>query len=306
MAGLTKREFLASVGAITGCAAVGQGFNPLLARAFAAELKKSPPVIWFAGSTCGGCSISALNAVNPAIDEIVLNLVTLHYHLNISAASGDMVFENLYHVMEEEKGNYIYVQEGAVPTAAQGRYCIAGEYHGKKITMLKLAADLARNAKAVVAAGVCASYGGIPAAPPNPTGVKPLSEIVGERVINVPGCPVHPDDLFGTLLYFLKNGMPELDAQGRPKIFFPNVHENCPLLPAFKREDFADNWGEQGKCYALLGCRGPDTFCNAPQRGWNSGINWCIKSGASCFGCTQPDFARAKGGLFDIVDRNSL
>lgn len=269
-------------------------------------MKSGPPVLWMAGGTCGGCSISALNAMNPTIEEVILNLVTLHYHVNIAAASGNMILDHVFDTMHKEKGNYIYIQEGTVPTAADGRFCIIGEHRGKPITMLAMAQALAANAQAVVAIGSCASYGGIPSAPPNPTGVKPLSEIVSNPVVNIPGCPVHPDDLFGTLLYYLKHGLPELDKYGRPKLFFPNLHDNCPLLPQFENENFAGNWGEKDKCLALLGCVGPTTHCNAAKRGWNNGINWCVKSGSRCIGCTEPTFAKSEAGLYDLIDADSI
>jgi len=296
---MDRREFLKSLGVVVAGASLTQVYNPLVAKALAETVKGAPPVIWFAGGTCGGCSISALNAMHPKIETILMDLITLHYHINISAGSGEVLMDHVYKVMKENKGQYVYVQEGVIPTAAEGRYCIVGEKGGKRVTMMEMAKDLADNAAAVVSAGSCPSFGGIPSAGPNPTGVKPLSELVSKPVVNIPGCPVHPDDIFGTLVYYLKNGLPELDKHNRPKLFFGgNLHDNCYLKPEFDKENFAENWGEQGKCYAMLGCLGPNTFCDAWKRGWNNNINWCVKSGSHCIGCTEPTFAKTKTGLY--------
>jgi len=296
---MTRREFMKSLGVMSAAVSITQFSNPVIAKALKEVTEKSPPILWMAGGTCGGCSISALNAVAPTIDKILLNLVTVHYHINLSAASGDKVFDHIYKVMEEEKGNYIYIQEGTIPTAFDGRLCVAANYKGKDVTMLELAQQLAANAKVVIAAGACPSFGGIPSAPPNPTEIKPLSQLVDKQVINIPGCPVHPDDLFGSLIYYLKHGMPPLDEHNRPKPFFSStIHSECHLKPAFDNDDFAENWGEPDKCYAMLGCSGPNTHCDAWKRGWNGNMNWCIKGGSHCIGCTEPDFAKTRSGLY--------
>jgi len=39
-----------------------------------------------------------------------------------------------------------------------------------------------------------------------------------------------------------------------------------------------------------IGCKGPLAHCDSFDRLWNSGVNWCIKSGAPCIGCTEKDF----------------
>ena len=49
--------------------------------------------------------------------------------------------------------------------------------------------ECAKNAKAVVAWGSCASNGCVQAAKPNPTGATPIHKVIGKPVINVPGCP---------------------------------------------------------------------------------------------------------------------
>ena len=171
--------------------------------------------------------------------------------------------------------------------------------------MMALARELARDARMTMAVGTCTTYGGVPSLPPNPTGCKGLWDITDRTVINVPGCAPHPDDVFGTLLYYIRNGMPELDEYNRPRIFFPNLHDNCFLREYFDREEFAANFGEK-KCYALLGCVGPTTQCGASVRGWNGGINWCVGCGSRCNGCTEPSFGRSAGGFYDIVDSEDL
>jgi hypothetical protein len=93
----------------------------------------------------------------------------------------------------------------------------------------------------VVAAGTCATYGGIHAMQNNPTGCMGLADYLGWDwrskaglpIVNVPGCPVQPDNFMETLLYLLYQvaglaPMIPLDDQLRPKwLFERTVHEGC-------------------------------------------------------------------------------
>src|SRR3569623_272549 len=82
---------------------------------------------------------------------------------------------------------------------------------GQPITVNEWIDRLAPRALAVVAAGTCAAYGGIHAMAGNPTGAMGLVDYLGENwrskgglpVVNVPGCPVQPDNFTETLLYLL-------------------------------------------------------------------------------------------------------
>ena len=98
---------------------------------------------------------------------------------------------------------------------------------------------LAPKALAVVAIGTCATYGGIHAMEGNPTGCMGLADYLGWQwkskaglpIVNVPGCPVQPDNFMETLLYLLYQvaglaPMIPLDDQLRPKwLFGKTVHE---------------------------------------------------------------------------------
>ncbi|HCF71314.1 MAG TPA: iron hydrogenase, partial [Syntrophomonas sp.] len=110
-------------------------------------------------------------------------------------------------------------------------------------------------------------------------------------IINVPGCPPHPDWMVGTIAHvLLYNDIPELDTFGRPKMFFENIiHDNCPRRQYFDNAIFAKNFSEPG-CLLEIGCKGPIAHCDATTRLWNGGVNWCIKSGAPCIACTEPEF----------------
>src|SRR6185369_9778972 len=100
---------------------------------------------------------------------------------------------------------------------------------------------LAPKAWAVVAAGTCATYGGIHAMAGNPTGAMGLADYLGWDwksrgglpIVNVPGCPVLPDNFTETLLYLLHHfaGKAQpipLDEALRPTwLFGQTVHEGC-------------------------------------------------------------------------------
>lgn len=265
---------------------------------------KEIPLIWLSASACTGCTISLLNSASPTIRNILIDQIipgvhiNLRFHQTIMAGAGEMVIKVLEDTVVEKKDNYILAVDGAIPMAADAVYGAIGERDGKPVGMETRFEELARYALAILAIGTCSAFGGISAAAPNPTGCQSLKQILEARaidkpLINIPGCPPHPDWIVGTISSILLNGLPkaeDLDDNLRPLAFYGKlIHENCPNRAYFDEGKFAKKFGDEG-CLYELGCKGPITYADCPLRRWNSGTNWVIGVGAPCNGCTQPEF----------------
>lgn len=260
------------------------------------------PVIWLQTGTCTGCSVSVLNTLSPRIQNVLVdevvpgNHISLRYHATVMAAAGDIAIEAIRDTAKN-KGGYVLVVEGAIPTKDNGIYCEFGENDGQGITALEWTTSLAKDAMAVIALGTCAAYGGIPAASPNVTECKPVTEIlasdgIGTPVINVPGCPPHPDWFVGTVASILISGLNsvKVDEHGRPLAFYEGlIHDNCPRRGHFDAGRFAKKLSDS-YCLYELGCKGPVTHADCPVRLWNSGTNWCVGANGPCIGCCEPGF----------------
>lgn len=97
-------------------------------------------------------------------------------------------------------------------------------------------------AKHVLCVGTCASYGGISAAKPNPSGSKSVKEVLNREVIRLPGCPCHPDWVVGTLAHLVGYGLPELDSQSRPTMFYgATIHDTCTRRGYFDKKSLQRN-----------------------------------------------------------------
>lgn len=301
--GVSRRNFLKT---FTGTAAgigISQMFNPVLVSALEKALEKHP-VIWIQGQSCTGCSVSLLNSVDPSIADILLKVISLQFHPTIMASEGATAMENLYHIAETYKGKFSLAVEGAIPTAANGKYCIVGEHHHKEITMVDLVKDLGAKAGSVLAIGTCAAYGGIPAAQGNVTGATGVMDFfkthgIKTPVVNIPGCPSHPDWIVGSIVHLLTKGIPELDEYGRPLVFFgENIHDNCPHLEQYEAGEFSKKLSDEKGCRMDLGCKGPDTYSDCYNRKWNSGMNWCVDNSV-CIGCVEPGFPDSASPFYE-------
>lgn len=261
-------------------------------------------VIWFQGATCTGCAVSVLNSVSPTVrnllvDEVVPGKhVSLKFMPTVMAGQGEMAIEAMESTADEKKGEYLLVVEGSVPTKQGGIYGMVGEKDGREVPIMEWVTSLAADALAVIALGTCASYGGIFGAKPNPTGCVGVGDLLAKAgistpIVNVPGCPPHPDWFAGTVAHVLLGGLPSADAvddDGRLLAFYGGlIHENCPRRSYFDEGKFAKKFSDEG-CLHELGCKGPLTYADCPIRLWNNGQNWCIGSGGVCIGCTQPEF----------------
>jgi hydrogenase small subunit len=154
-----------------------------------------------------------------------------------------------------------------------------------------------------MAAGTCATYGGIHAMEGNPTDCMGLPDYLGWDwksktgipIVCVPGCPVQPDNYMETLLYLLRQAagtapMIPLDEALRPRwLFTETVHEGCDRGGRYEQAEFAEGHGTS-LCIVKLGCWGPVVQCNVPKRGWINGIGGCPNVGGVCIGCTMPGF----------------
>jgi len=274
------------------------------------------PVVWLQGTSCSGCSISLLNSASPSIANVLLEEivpgkhVALLFHPTVMAASGTVALEVLEGA--REASDYVLMVEGGIPTLIGE---IGGrDAQGKEIDFVATFNELADKAMAVVAVGQCATYGGIPASEPNPSGSVSVEQALknaglDKPFINVPGCPPHPDWIVGTVAYIILNGLPgedELDEFGRLKLFFGgNVHENCPRRPDFDAGKFAKHFSDQG-CLYELGCKGPVSFADCPLRQWNNGVNWCIRAGSPCHACVEPGFPNIGPGLYVKIVSDEL
>jgi hypothetical protein len=190
--GMSCRDFIR----VCTLAAAAVGLPGTAAKAFADTLAKGrrPSVIWLSFQECTGCTESLLRTMHPALDELIVDLISLDYHEALLAPSGHLAEAARQQAMRENDGKYILVCEGAIPTRDNGIHCKIGDR-----TALDLVKEAADHARAIIAIGSCASFGGIAAAEPNPTGAQGIPQVLaGKTVVTLPGCPANPYVFLGT------------------------------------------------------------------------------------------------------------
>lgn len=288
--GVSRREFMKFCTALTATMGLSSSFVPKMADVFAATTERTP-VIWLHFGECTGCTESILRTTYPWIDEVLFDILSIEYLQTVMAASGHQAEENLHNAVEKYNGKFICVVEGSIATKFGGAY---GKVGGR--TFLEIAKDVCPKAAAVVSIGTCASFGGIPAAAPNPGGYKGVGDALGIKTVNIPGCPPNPINLIGTIVNFLLLGkLPDLDEKGRHLFAFgKTIHDQCPRRSHFENEEFVEEFGSEeaalGYCLYKVGCKGPDTYNNCPIAKFNDGTSWPVEAGHPCIGCSEPDF----------------
>jgi hydrogenase small subunit len=288
--GMERRSFLQFCAALAATMGLPKGAEAEIANAIAAPAKR-PSVIWLHFQECTGCTESLLRAEHPTIEKLILEVISLDYHESLFAAAGHQAEAARYAAMEANKGKYVLVVEGAIPVKDGGIYCKIG---GK--TAMDILKECAADAAAIIAIGSCASWGGMPSTPPNPTGASPVNAIITDKpIVTIPGCPPNPYNFLSTVVHFLTFGsLPKLDEKGRPLFAYSRlIHENCERRAHFDAGRFAMEFGDEGHrkgyCLYKLGCKGPETYANCPSIlfGDVGSGSWPVGTGHPCFGCTE-------------------
>jgi hydrogenase small subunit len=271
-------------------------------------------VLWLtAGLGCDGDTISITAATQPSLEDLLLGAIPglpkVHLYNQVLAYEvGDDFLDAWYRAAEGQLDPFLLIVEGSIPNEknkSEGYWAAFGTDRttGQPIPTCTWIDRLAPKAWAVLTAGTCSAYGGIHAMSGNPTGCMGLADYLGWDwkskagipIVNVPGCPVHPDNFMEVLLYLLNQAagrapMIPLDKELRPTwLFGQTVHEGCDRGGYYEQADFAEEYGSR-KCLVLHGCWGPVVQCNVGKRGWINGVGGCPNVGGICIGCTMPGF----------------
>jgi hydrogenase small subunit len=291
-----------------------------IASALERATEGSKEVVWLQGQCCSGCSISLLQGEYPSLEGILSEFrLDLTFHPTLMPEEG----EDAIGAMSSDPD--ILIVEGSIPTEIASAATVGLDDQGNPKPIVDWVLELAPKADVVVGVGNCAAFGGWPAAEngadgyglgDNVTGAKGLqltgregtgvlgpdfTSGAGLPVVNIGGCPAHPDYVLLTLATLLNGHTPELDEYNRPSPFFdPLIHDQCSLRGAFDRGEFAEEPGDDG-CLIDVGCAGPWTNCDDSVRLWNGDTSVCRDVGAPCIGCMEPGFWDRFSPFYDPI-----
>lgn len=323
-ASTNRRDFL-KLAATAAAGSVVANHATEVGSAFEQVTDGELELVWLQGQSCSGCTISMLQGQYPTLEEVLNEFrMEVTFHPTLMAKQGEPAIESM------STSPDVLVLEGSVPTEVPSAATLGERPDGTSKPLVDWVTELAPEAEYVISVGNCAAFGGWPAAEnknrlhdmgENVTGAKGLQFEQREQpgvlgpdftagsglpVINLGGCPPHPDYMLLTLATVLNGHTPELDEYNRPKPFYePLVHDNCKWRGYFDRGEFADNPGEEG-CLYEVGCAGPYTHCDDQDRLWNDGTSVCLNVGAPCIGCMEPGFWDRFQPLEEPVERQSF
>lgn len=296
--GIPRRDFLKFCSAMVATLALPGRYA--FAVADALENAKRPVLVWLEFQDCAGNTESLLRSSHPDVASVVLETLSWEYHETIMAGAGHQAEAALQRVVREEKGKYICVVEGSIPTADGGVYCTIG---GR--TALDIAREVCGNAAATIAVGACAWDGGLVAASPNPTGAVGVQEAVpGIKIVNLGGCPQNAANTAAVIVHYLTFGeLPALDQYNRPLFAYGAIiHDQCERRAHYDAGRYVEAWGDEGHrkgwCLYKMGCKGPQATYNCPNVRWNDQTSWPVKAGHGCIACASYRFWDTKSPFY--------
>ena len=273
-------------------------------------------VLWLQGGACSGNTMSFLNAEEPTVVELITDFgLNILWHPSIGLEIGTEVADLLKDIISGKITMDILVFEG---TLIEGPNKTGHMNFFADRPMKDWVRELAAVAGYVVAIGDCAAWGGIPATEPNPTestGLQFLKKNKGGYlgsnykskgglpVINIPGCPAHPDWITQILVAVATGRIADvqIDSYQRPTTFFTEFTQSgCTNARAFG-EKVDGHFGVRGGClFYEVGCRGPMTHSSCNRILWNRQASK-TRVNHPCLGCTEPGFPHfdlKKGSIF--------
>lgn len=248
--------------------------------------KNKLTVVWFQAITCNGNTHSLLSA-NASRLELFFDSFNLIYHpsLTIEKTLDDILTQN-------EKIDFLLI-EGAI-SKNEKFFSVSND------STFNLLNKLALKAKHIIAVGSCASNGGMHAKFTQNDDICGINDSIKEQtinklehsIINLTGCPVHPEWILQTLFTLKNYGKMQLDEQKRPKELYSTLaHHGCTRNEYFEWKVEGSFGKKEGCLFYDQGCRGPMTHSSCNKILWND-ISSKTRVGMPCIGCTESDFPR--------------
>jgi len=229
---------------------------------------------WIIGGGCDGDSMSLLNMESPNLVELCgLIDAEIIWHPSLSPINIREYRAQNEKLLSGEVALDILVVEGSVIRGPGG----TGMYDTIDGRPKKdLIAALAQKAGFVVAAGTCASFGGIGA----------------DGDIEATGLQFHKENKNG-FLGVATGAKVELDEFNRPTEWYGMlVHQGCTRNEYHEYRVEEKEFGEKGCLFFYKGCHGPLSFGPCNKLLWNKRSSK-TRVGVPCFGCTCPDFPKS-------------
>ncbi len=249
--------------------------------------KKKPTIVWFQAITCNGNTHSLLSA-NSSRLELFLNSFDLIYHpsLTIDVTLDDILSSN-------EQIDFLLI-EGAISNNEKF-FSISND------TTKNLLNKLASKSNYIVAVGSCAAYGGVHAKFEQNEDICGITQAIEDKtiknlkheIINLNGCPVHPEWILQTLFALKAYGKMAIDKEGRPvELYSTLAHHGCTRNEYFEWKIEGAFGLKEGCLFYDQGCRGPMTHSSCNKILWND-VSSKTRAGMPCIGCTESDFPRS-------------
>jgi NiFe hydrogenase small subunit HydA len=264
-------------------------------------------MLWLQSGGCGGCTLSWLGYEQGPLFRVLQDEgIDFLWHPSVSEIGTDEARDLISACADGTQTVDVLCVEGALLRGPQG----SGGFHrfgGGGQPMIAWVRQIAARARHVVAIGSCSAWGGITAAGVNPAdacGLQYDGEVSdgllgadfrdpsGLPVINVAGCPPHPDWITETLSALAHGTLTaqDLDDVGRPRFFADElVHHGCPRNEYYEFKASAEKASDQGCLMEHLGCKGTQAHADCNLRLWN-GEGSCLRGGFACIRCTDPGF----------------
>ncbi len=273
-------------------------------------------ILWLQSGGCGGCTMSLLCAEGPDLITTFDSAgIRMLWHPGLSEETGSEALAVFERVRSGELRLDALCVEGSLLRGPNG----TGRFHvlaGTGRPTIEWVRELSALAEHVVAVGTCAAYGGVTAAGNNPADACGL-QYDGRReggalgaqfrsrsglpVINVAGCPTHPNWVTETLMLLAAGllGAQDLDAYRRPRFYADHlVHHGCPRNEYYEFKASAEKLSDLGCMMEHLGCLGTQAHADCNTRSWN-GEGSCTRGGYACINCTAPEFEEPGHAFLD-------
>ena len=248
-------------------AAVGLPASAAAEMVDAVVAKQKPSVIWLHFQECTGCTESLLRTSHPALDELLLDLISLDYHETLFVAAGHQV-EAARRAGDGGERAASTCSSSRAPSPPPTAASTARSAGRRRMEMVREVASRRRgdHRHRQLRQRGAASPPRAPTRPGRP-GCKEM--LPGKTVVSIPGCPANPYNLLGAVLQYATYGtLPELDEQGPPEVRLrPHHPRGLPAPAALRRRPLrasssATRATATGSASTSWAARGPMTYAN--------------------------------------------